>query len=142
MLKEVLIRILAAVVLGGLIGYERERRHRPAGFRTIMLVCLGSTLVTFLASGLLDGQNGAAIIAAIVTGIGFLGAGSIISGNNNGNGKNNNVMGITTAATIWLIACVGIGIGLGYYIESAIVVLVSYLILEFGGYLEVRSKLK
>lgn len=134
MINEVLLKIGLAVVLGGLIGYERERRHRPAGFRTIMLVCLGATLVTDLATNYI-GNNGAVIIAAIVSGIGFLGAGAIIN-------SEHNVKGLTTAASIWLIACVGLGIGLGYYAESTLVVLVSYLILELGGYLEKTLKFK
>lgn len=132
-LKEVLLKVLIAVVLSGLIGYERERRHRPAGFRTIMLVCLGATLVSIIALQFTSFSTH--MLAAVITGIGFLGAGAIISGKGS-------VTGITTAATVWLIACVGLAIGLGFYIEAIVFVLVSYLILELGGYFEKKTKLK
>ncbi len=133
MVNEVIIKLVLAVVLGGLIGYERERRHRPAGFRTIMLICLGSTLVATIASNW--GDSGKYIVAAIVTGVGFLGAGTIIN-------SEHNVSGLTTAATVWLIACIGLAIGLGFYIEAILFVLVSYLILEVGGYLEEKNQIK
>lgn len=132
-LNEVIIKLILAIVLGGLIGYEREKRHRPAGFRTIMLVCLGATLVSIISLNYGDPNRN--LLSAIVLGIGFLGAGTIMNGPDN-------VKGLTTAATVWLIACAGVGIGLGYYLESILVVLISYLILEFGGYLEKKTKLK
>ncbi len=133
MVNEVLLKLVLAVILGGLIGYERERRHRPAGFRTIMLVCLGSTLVSLIS--LQYGKDNTQMLAAIITGIGFLGAGAIMN-------SAETVSGLTTAASIWLIACAGIGIGLGFYLESILFVLVCYLILEFGGYFAKKIKLK
>lgn len=133
MVNEVIIKVLLALFLGGLIGYEREKRKRPAGFKTMIIVCLGALLVSIIAVSL--GDVSKYMLAAVVTGIGFLGAGSIIS-----SGKD--VQGLTTAACVWLIACVGLAIGLGFYFESVLFVFVGYLVLELGSYFEKRARLK
>jgi putative Mg2+ transporter-C (MgtC) family protein len=99
---------LAAVVGGGIVGSEREKREKPAGLRTLALVCLGSatfTMVSF-AFGTSTGDTGR-VAAQIVTGIGFLGAGVILHGRTA-------VVGLTTAATIWAVAATGIVVGVGY----------------------------
>lgn len=104
---EHVVRIAAAVLLGGLIGLERELRDKPAGFRTIILICLGACIFTILSQvvGGPDAQ-GTRIAAQIVTGIGFIGAGAILR-------DRQAVFGLTTAATIWAVAAIGMAVGFG-----------------------------
>ena len=105
--------LLLALLLGGLIGWERERHERPAGLRTHILVCVGAALVTQVSQSF--GVNGDRIAAQVVTGVGFLGAGTIIR-----EGTSGVVRGLTTAATLWAIAGVGIAVGYGgLYAELA-----------------------
>lgn len=109
-----LLRCFVAALCGGLIGIERERKNKPAGFRTNILICLGSAI--YMAVGLLiPGANTdpARIAAQVVTGIGFLGAGCIIQ-------SGNNVRGLTSAATIWVVAAIGIVVGAGFPILALI----------------------
>jgi putative Mg2+ transporter-C (MgtC) family protein len=106
-------KLLMAILVGGLIGAEREYRDRAAGFRTIILICLGSTLYTIFSLKLGGTQDPVRVAAAIVSGVGFLGAGTILRGPGR-------VVGLTTASTIWLAAALGIGIGGGYYLLSAV----------------------
>lgn len=121
---EVIIRLVLATIVGGLIGYEREYKNRPAGFRTHILVCVGASVISMiqlydvdqtiniilkhpeLASALKAdiGRMG----AQVVSGIGFLGAGTIIH-------QKGSVKGLTTAASLWVVACIGLAVGLGYY---------------------------
>lgn len=115
---EVLLRLALAGALGGAIGFERELRDRDAGFRTHLLVALGSAVFTLVSAyGFRDFQYGRAtgftldptrIAAQIVTGIGFLGAGAIIR-------QGISVRGLTTAATLWIVAAIGMAAGAGYY---------------------------
>jgi len=128
--SEALLRIALAAVLGGLIGVERELREREAGLRTHLLVSVGSALFTivsayefheFLASGQsVVRADPTRIAAQIVTGIGFLGAGAIIR-------QGLSVRGLTTAATLWVVAAIGMASGAGYYsaafITTAVVIL-------------------
>ena len=104
------ISLISSVVCGAVVGMERERRDKPAGTRTVILICVGSTIFT-MASLLLSSTKGMAdparIASQIVPGIGFLGAGAIIQ-------LRGSVLGLTTAATIWTVAAVGIVIGAGY----------------------------
>ena len=93
-------------MLGGLIGWERERHARPAGLRTHILVCVGAALITEISHSF--GPNGDRIAAQVVTGVGFLGAGTIIR-----EGTGGLVHGLTTAASLWAIAGVGIAVGYG-----------------------------
>ncbi len=104
---EHIVRLVAAVILGGLIGFERELHDKPAGFRTIILICVGACLFT-IVSQTMGGPdwNSTRIAAQIVTGIGFLGAGAIMR-------DRVAVMGLTTAATIWSVAAVGMACGFG-----------------------------
>ncbi len=106
-------KLLLSLVIGGLIGAEREYRSKSAGFRTLTLICLGSTLFTIFS--ILIGANGNPdrIASNIATGIGFVGAGVIFKGDFG-------VNGITTAAMIWATAALGMGIGAGYEFISAI----------------------
>ncbi|NLP35245.1 MAG: MgtC/SapB family protein [Clostridiales bacterium] len=108
----IVFRLLLAIVLGGVIGFERGKSGRPAGFRTHILVCLGSTMAMmtnqfiFQEYGISDPTR---IAAQVISGIGFLGAGTIIV-----TGKHQ-VKGLTTAAGLWATACMGLAIGIGFY---------------------------
>ncbi|MGH2677187.1 MAG: MgtC/SapB family protein, partial [Actinomycetota bacterium] len=111
---ELALRLLGAALLGGVIGLEREVRDQPAGFRTHMLVALGSCLFTLISAygfGAFQGDPGVPydptrIAAQIVTGIGFLGAGAIIR-------SGMSVRGLTTAASLWVVAAIGMAVGAG-----------------------------
>lgn len=115
--KEIIIRLLIALIIGGLTGLEREKSHQFAGFRTHILVSVGSC-ITSIASVLLLYEYGeysnvdpARLTAQVLSGIGFLGAGAILK-------TSNGIRGLTTAAGIWATACIGITIGYGYYVLS------------------------
>ncbi|MBI2653496.1 MgtC/SapB family protein [Candidatus Woesearchaeota archaeon] len=123
---EALLRLVLAVVAGGFIGLEREVVHKPAGVRTHMLVCLGSALFVLVTLQTLPNET-ARIIAGIATGIGFLGAGTIFK-------AKNDVHGLTTAASIWAVAGVGIAIGLGYYLITVIAVVLVLIVLQLNKY--------
>ena len=121
------IEIITALILGGLIGLDREVRMKSAGIRTNILICLGATLYTALS---LLNQSGPGVIAdpnrtaaQVVSGIGFLGAGAIIQ-------SRGSVVGLTTAATIWVVAAVGVTIGLGYPLVAIIFTLTVLVVLE------------
>lgn len=101
-----LLKLGIAIAVGGLIGAEREFRDKSAGFRTLILITVGSTLFTMFSASLDPGFTRTRIAANIVTGIGFLGAGAIIR-------EHGRIGGLTTAATIWLSAALGMGIGGG-----------------------------
>lgn len=123
-LEVLLLRLLMVIVVGGLIGAEREYRSKSAGFRTIILICIGSFLFTTFSKFMSD-VSPDRIASNIVTGIGFLGAGVIFK-------SDNRVNGITTAATIWAVAALGMGIADGFYylvLASTIIVLASLLLL-------------
>lgn len=126
---EITLRFLLAVILGGLIGAEREYRGKSAGFRTMIMISLGSCLFTII-SILIGGTSTPDRIASnIVTGIGFLGAGVIF--------KNENIInGITTSATIWTVAAVGMAVGGGYYFVSIGASIIILIILAVLPYLE------
>jgi len=110
---EMLIQFLMAAIWGGLVGLEREYRSKAAGFRTMIMISIGSCFFTMMSIMIGGTSNPDRIASNIVTGIGFLGAGVIFRGETR-------VNGITTAATIWAVAAVGMGIGAGYYLYSAI----------------------
>lgn len=114
---EILIRLLISVVVGGVIGLERGKTRRPAGFRTHMLVCVGSCVVMmtnlFLYTSGLD-TDPARLGAQVITGVGFLGAGSILLT------TGNRVKGLTTAAGLWASACLGLAIGAGFYVAAVL----------------------
>ena len=132
-LGELILRVALAAVLGGAIGAERELRERGAGLRTHMLVSVGSALFTLVSAyGFTDFQfstprgivfDPTRIAAQIVTGIGFLGAGAIIR-------QGLSVRGLTTAATLWVVAAIGLAAGAGYY--SAAVVTTAVVLLALG----------
>ena len=102
------ILVLVSFVCGGVVGSERERSEKPAGLRTLILICVGSTIFTMASmSSVLGAREPARIAAQIVTGVGFLGAGSILR-------ERNGITGLTTAASIWAVSAVGIVVGAGY----------------------------
>lgn len=102
------ISILMAFVCGAIVGFEREKGHKPAGLRTQILICVGSAIFTVVSmSPALGGKEPARIAAQIVTGVGFLGAGSILR-------DHKQITGLTTAATIWTVSAIGIVVGAGY----------------------------
>lgn len=128
---EALLRLALAAGFGAILGLEREERDKPAGVRTFSIVALGSalfTLISIVAFG--EGDAGARIPAQIVTGIGFLGAGTIIV-------QRGNVVGLTTAAGIWAAAAVGMGFGLGLYLLSAGGLVILLVVLRVVGRLMV-----
>lgn len=126
---DMLLKLILSCVLGGLIGLERESVNRPAGFRTHMLVSIGSTLVMMINGIMVSEYAGVISLdpgrfgAAVISGIGFLGAGTIIK-------EGSSVKGLTTAASLWTVACIGIAIGAGYFLISIITTIAVLIILE------------
>jgi len=115
---EVTLKLLLAVALGGLIGLERESSQKPAGFRTNILICIGATMMMVLAALILqgkgaDGSEMTRVAAGVITGIGFIGAGTIIQ-------SKGSVVGLTSAATLWTVAVLGLIIGYGHYVIALI----------------------
>lgn len=111
----VILRILLAVALGAVIGYQREREGKPAGLRTHTLICLGASLFTVASLyGFGITSDPSRVAAGIVAGIGFLGAGAIM------HREGDIVEGLTTAATIWAVAAIGLAAGAGLYVVSAV----------------------
>ena len=127
-------RLLMACAMGGVIGMEREWRHKASGLRTNMLICMGAALFTMMSEVLAgDGNpNKGQVASNIVQGIGFLGAGLVLH-------TRNRVLGLTSAATVWVVAAVGMTCGAGLYAEAAIATLIVYFALRFIGVLESRS---
>jgi putative Mg2+ transporter-C (MgtC) family protein len=112
---EVLIRLAVATALGGIIGYQRERMEKPAGFRTHTLVALGSSLMMLVSVYPFLGQQAdpSRIAAGVITGMGFLGAGTIIR-------QGSIVRGLTTAASLWVASGIGLAVGVGYYFAALV----------------------
>jgi len=111
---EMVLRLAIATLFGGLVGYQREKAEKPAGLRTHILVCLGAALIMQLSIYPFKGADNVdptRIAAGVVIGIGFLGAGTIIR-------QGNAVRGLTTAASVWVTAGVGLAIGIGFYIPA------------------------
>ena len=123
---DMALRLIMAGGVGALIGYERERAEKPAGFRTLVLVCLGATLFT-IASGYGFGplSDPSRVAAGIVIGIGFLGAGTIIRGEH--------IVGLTTAAAIWTVAAIGLALGAGLYVVAGVTTVIVLFVLRFPG---------
>ncbi|NFI64259.1 MgtC/SapB family protein [Clostridium botulinum] len=128
-IASIILRLTLATLCAGIIGAERGRKNRPAGFRTHILVCIGATLVMITSQYMRDVLHSTGDItrlgAQVISGIGFLGAGTIIVV-----GKNQ-VTGLTTAAGLWACACMGLAIGIGFY-EGAIIACVFMLIVVTG----------
>lgn len=117
-LPSILLRTFLAMLLSGILGYEREKRHRPAGFRTYLVVCLGSCLAMMVGiylSTVFESTDASRIPAQVISGIGFLGAGTILVT------RQNQVKGLTTAAGLWAVACLGLALGAGFYTGALVV---------------------
>ena len=129
---DLLLKLSLAVLLGGIVGFERELAGKPAGLRTNILICLGATLLMDLSVriGFIDGKqvgDPARIAAQIVSGVGFLGAGTIMQ-------SHGIVTGLTSAATIWVVAAIGMTIGAGLYVEGiGAGLLVTFVLAGLGG---------
>ncbi|GAA0727811.1 MgtC/SapB family protein [Clostridium malenominatum] len=136
---EVVIRLVLSAVVGGIVGMEREASHRPAGLRTHILVTLGSTLIMLISmygfQGLGANNSGgdpARLAAQVVSGIGFLGAGTILR-------TGNNIRGLTTAASIWVCGCIGLAIGNGYYLGGLATTVIVMIVLRNLGFLQKKK---
>lgn len=128
----IVFRLLLAALLGGVIGWERERKNKQAGFKTHLLVSVGSALIMLtsiygFSDHLLNHPNArfdpARLAAQVVSGIGFLGAGAILRR------SNNVISGLTTAATLWLVAAIGLSVGAGFYWPAVITILIIMLMI-------------
>jgi putative Mg2+ transporter-C (MgtC) family protein len=131
---QILLRLLLAMLLGGLVGWERERSNHAAGLRTHILVCLGSTLIIMLSIyGFSEFANEtnirmdpARLASAVITGIGFLGAGTILF-----TGKS--ITGLTTAASVWVVAALGLSVGAGFYFAAIVsTILILFTLIVFN----------
>lgn len=130
-------RLLAASVLGGVIGLEREYKRRSAGVRTNLLICLGAAFFTLL-SAVLSGDsnpNKGQVASNIVQGIGFLGAGLIIH-------NRSRISGLTSAATVWVVASIGMACGAGLFAAAAVATVIVVIALELVGFLERNASIK
>ena len=130
---DLLFGLILASILGGAIGLERELSGKPAGFRTNLLICVGAALLTdlsILIAASSDGDPGR-ITAQIVSGVGFLGAGTIIQ-------AKGTVIGLTTAATLWVVSAIGIAVGAQHYTEAIGTTILVLAALLFLGKLEAR----
>lgn len=132
-----LARLLAAALLGGAVGLERELKHRPAGLRTNLFICFGSALFTILSERLADpgGNDRTRIAAQIITGIGFIGAGTILH-------EKGSVSGLTSAASIFVVAGIGMAAGGGLYGTAVIATVLVLIALVALGQAETRFNLK
>ncbi|MBE6986475.1 MAG: MgtC/SapB family protein [Ruminococcaceae bacterium] len=131
----VILRIVAAVIFGGILGMERGLKNRPAGLRTYMLVCVGSCLIMLTNQYLFQVTSAGdpmRLGAQVVSGIGFLGAGTIIVT------KHNQIKGLTTAAGLWAAAGVGLALGVGFYEAAIVAGFAIYAILTLMQYLDRR----
>jgi putative Mg2+ transporter-C (MgtC) family protein len=131
-------RLVVALLLGATLGWDREARNRPAGIRTHAMVCLGAAMFTILSVQILGGISSESpgvtadamrLVSGLISGVGFLGAGSIIQ-------SRGSVRGLTTAASIWLIAAVGLACGMGNYRVALLGLALAYVVLAPMRYLE------
>jgi putative Mg2+ transporter-C (MgtC) family protein len=133
--SKILIRLILAAFLGGIIGLERELKHRPAGLRTNMFICFGAAMFTVLSLELATGNEATRIASQIIPGIGFIGAGSILR-------DKGGVTGLTTAATIFVVASIGMACGGGLYGLAIFATALIFFALRALGWMERRLNLK
>ncbi|MFA5097664.1 MAG: MgtC/SapB family protein [Candidatus Margulisiibacteriota bacterium] len=122
------LQLILSAVLGGVIGFFRERDKKAAGLRTHILVCMGSTLLMLIAvhlASIYPGSDVGRIAGQVIVGIGFLGAGTILVDR-----EKASVMGLTTAASIWVSAAIGLAVGCGFYYAALISTLIVLLVIE------------
>ena len=122
---ELVIRLIISFLLSTIIGVEREISLKPAGLRTHVLVCMGSTLFTILSLYAFPGADTSRVAASIAIGIGFIGAGTIVK-------TQKKIIGLTTAATLWITASMGVAVGAGFYLLASVVAVFTYLILRLA----------
>lgn len=137
-LIHAVIRLVAAILLGGVIGLQRERWGKPAGVRTHILVTVGTTLFVLAASGSgmsLDGVS--RVIQGLTAGIGFIGAGAILKVS-----KSREIQGLTTAAGIWTTAAIGVTVGLGSLGLALLGTILTWIILTLVGRIEFKQRIK
>ena len=120
---EMIFRLCLALVLAGVIGYEREKYSKPAGLRTHMVLAIGCTILTILSTSFPDTTDNSRLAAAIITGIGFIGAGTVLQ-------TRERIVGLTTAASIWLTASISLAVGTGNYILAVAGTILGYIVLE------------
>ncbi|MGC2236111.1 MAG: MgtC/SapB family protein [Pyrinomonadaceae bacterium] len=131
-LVHVIIRLTAAAVLGAILGFQREKVGKPAGLRTHILVALGTCIFVLACSGYGMSSDGLSrVIQGIVTGIGFIGAGSILKVK-----EERDIQGLTTAASVWVAAAIGVAVGLGGLGLALLGTLLALLVLTFAGTFE------
>lgn len=134
-LAHVVIRLVAAALLGALVGLQRERAGKPAGLRTHILVALGTAVFVLAGSGVGMSSDGLSrVIQGVVTGIGFIGAGSILKLE-----KEHDIQGLTTAAGIWMTAAIGVAVGLGSLGVALLSTCMTLIVLSLVGSLEHRT---
>lgn len=130
-----MVSVLAAIIFGAIVGAEREISGKPAGLRTNVLICMGASIFTIIAIKFAGEINPSSrIIAQIISGIGFLGAGAIIRE------SGGSVQGLTTAATIWVMAGIGIACGARYYYLAGIATILTLIVLLILGKIEIVVK--
>lgn len=135
MLTQIIFDLVLAALFGSIIGLERQKLKQFAGLRTHMLICLGSTLITILSiQGFPEATSPARIVANIIVAAGFIGAGTIIA-------ARGEIHGLTTAASIWIVAAIGIAIALHFYAAAITALIITLLVLELWR-LEVKLGLK
>ena len=122
---EIFLRIFIAAVVGGIVGYERKIANKPAGIRTLMLISVGSALFTIVSVTVFSNFDPSKIVAGIVTGIGVLGAGTIFR-------SKDTVTGLTTAASMWAVAALGLIAGLGEYVLMTASTILIIMILQLN----------
>jgi putative Mg2+ transporter-C (MgtC) family protein len=121
---SMIFKLLLATSLGAVIGYEREMQSRPAGLRTHVLVAMGACVFAMLAFAAYVGTGNEGIMASsIVIGIGFMGAGTIVR-------QNNKIFGLTTAASLWLIASIGVAVATGFYLLAIAATVIGFFVLS------------
>lgn len=128
-LKDILIKLSISLLIGLVIGAEREYRNKSAGLRTIILICLGSTVFTIISMKVSHETEVGRIASNIITGIGFLGAGAIMR-------DGLSVSGLTTASTIWVAAALGMSIGFGEYELALYATIITLIVLVIFGYFQ------
>ncbi len=134
--ERVIVRLAAATLLGAIVGFERERAGKPAGLRTHTLVCLGTAVIVIVCTGGgLTSDGLSRVIQGIVTGIGFIGAGSILKV-----AEEQDIRGLTTAAAVWMTAAIGVGVGLGTIGIAALSTVLAVIILTVVGAMEARAE--
>ena len=137
-LTRVIIRLLAAIFLGAIIGMQREATGKPAGLRTHILVTLGTTVFVLASSGFGMSSDGLSrVIQGIITGIGFIGAGSILKLS-----EERKIKGLTTSASVWMAAAIGVAVGLGGLGLALLATITTLIVLTLAGKFEFQTENK